>query len=526
MKNNLPITNTERSFDGELRIVSTTDKKGITTYANENFIALSGFSEEELYGKNHNIVRHPDMPPIAFTDLWATIKTGKPWMGIVKNRCKNGDYYWVDAYVTPIFDAGEIVGYQSVRTTPRREHVNTADSLYRKIRENRFSVLDKLAWLKPGTRGKLIITQFCSLLAVFILLLVSGISFSPVFLAAIVLLSGMSVFAIYQIMKPWKKAAAQARSIFKNDIARTVYTRRSDELGDMQLTILALQAKLKTILVRVNDTISVLNKAAGTSREISEGSSENARKQLDEISQVATAMNEMSAAVHEIARRADMTSKNTDSAKENAQKGALTATEALGAMEALVQRVEITAAVIQELSVESNAIGGMVDVIRDIAEQTNLLALNAAIEAARAGEQGRGFAVVADEVRTLASRTQQSTGEIQKIVEQLQQRAGSAVEEMSKASEQGSLATELVESAAAALAEVSGSVVGINDMNTEVAAATEEQGLVAEEINRSISNISNLAEETVVSATSARQASEELENETARLNAVVWQFGD
>jgi len=526
MKKNLPVTSTERSFDGELRIVSTTDKKGITTYANEHFIALSGFSEEELYGKNHNIVRHPDMPPIAFADLWDTIKAGGPWMGVVKNRCKNGDYYWVDAYVTPIFEGSEIVGYQSVRTTPNREHVKTADGLYRKIRENRFSLLDKLGWLKLGMRGKLIATQISVLLAVIIMMTGTETTLSLTLMAGMLLVLAGGVFATYQIMKPWTKAAAQARSIFSNDIARAVYTRRSDELGDMQLAILALQARIKTILVRVNDAASALNNAASISRTISENNSENSQKQLDEVSQVAAAMNEMSAAVHEIANRADMTSQNTDDAKENSRKGALTATEALGAMEALVQRVEIAAGVIQELSVESNAIGGMVDVIRDIAEQTNLLALNAAIEAARAGDQGRGFAVVADEVRTLASRTQQSTGEIQKIVEQLQQKADAAVDEMSKASEQGNSATSLVESAAEALAEVSGSVAGINDMNTEVAEATEEQGVVAEDINRNITNIGNMAEQTAVSAASAREASEALENETAKLNAMVWQFGD
>ena len=526
MKKNSPVTNTERSFDGEIRIVSTTDKKGITTYANEHFIALSGFSEEELYGKNHNIVRHPDMPPVAFADLWDTIKAGKPWMGIVKNRCKNGDHYWVDAYVTPVFEDSEIVGYQSVRTTPDREHVKTADDLYRKIRENRFSIFDKLGWLKPGMRGKLIATQVSALLAVFLILMETGVTPSVVLLAGMLLVLAGTVFITYQIMRPWKKAAAHARSVFSNDIARAVYTRRSDELGDMQLTILALQARIKTILVRVNDAVNVLNKTVRTSRTISESNSENAQKQLDEVSQVAAAINEMSAAVREIANRADMTSQNTDNAKENSQKGALTATEALGSMEALVKRVEDAAGVIQELNAESKAIGGMVDVIRDIAEQTNLLALNAAIEAARAGEQGRGFAVVADEVHTLASRTQQSTGEIQKIVEQLQQKASAAVDEMSNACEQGNSATELVESAAEALAEVSGSVAGINDMNTGVAEATEEQGVVAEDINRNITNIGEVAEQTVVSAASAREASEALENETAKLNAMIWQFGD
>ncbi len=525
MKKNLPVTNTERTFDGELRIVSTTDKKGITTYANQHFINLSGFSEEELYGKNHNIVRHPDMPPIAFADLWKTIKEGKPWMGIVKNRCKNGDYYWVDAYVTPIFEKGEITGYQSVRTTPNREHVKTADRLYKKIRENQQSLLDKLPWLKLGMKGKLVSIQVISFLLVTGLMF-SGVNNPLILLAAMGFILIISALMVNQIMRPWKKAAAFARSVFSNGVAKMVYTKRDDELGDMELSILALKARVKTILVRVSEAVNILEKAANTSIEVSENNFENAQNQLSEVSQVATAMNEMSAAVHEIANRANQTSENTDAAKEHSMKGALIATEALGGMDALVSRVEAAAGVIQKLNEESNAIGGMVDVIRDIAEQTNLLALNAAIEAARAGEQGRGFAVVADEVRTLASRTQQSTGEIQKIVEKLQQRAVEAVDEMSKASERGNTASELVESAAEALAEVSGAVAGINDMNTEVAAATEEQVAVAEEIDRNITNISNLAEKTVSSATLAREASEILEREAEKLNAMVHQFGD
>ncbi|HEC18817.1 MAG TPA: PAS domain-containing protein, partial [Gammaproteobacteria bacterium] len=133
MKKNLPVTGKEKSYSDHIKIISTTTPKGILDSINEDFIYTSGFSEEELLGKSHNVVRHPDMPPAAFDDLWKTIKAGKPWMGIVKNRCKNGDHYWVDAYVTPIFQGGEITGYQSVRVKPEREYVYRAEKVYKRL---------------------------------------------------------------------------------------------------------------------------------------------------------------------------------------------------------------------------------------------------------------------------------------------------------------------------------------------------------------------------------------------------------
>ena len=134
MKINLPITDQEHLVDPANPIVSKTDAKGVTTYVNRAFLDISGFSEGELVGRSHNVVRHPDMPPEAFADLWDTIKTGRPWRGLVKNRCKNGDFYWVEAYVTPITEHGKITGYMSVRSAPRREEIQAAEALYQAIR--------------------------------------------------------------------------------------------------------------------------------------------------------------------------------------------------------------------------------------------------------------------------------------------------------------------------------------------------------------------------------------------------------
>jgi len=143
MKINLPVTQREYDYPDSWVIVSTTDTKGIITYCNKAFIEISGFTEEELLGANHNIIRHPDMPPAAFKDLWDTIKKGKPWRGIVKNRCKNGDHYWVDAYVTPVYEGEKLIGYQSVRVKPSRAEIAAAERLYARIRERNLTELPR-----------------------------------------------------------------------------------------------------------------------------------------------------------------------------------------------------------------------------------------------------------------------------------------------------------------------------------------------------------------------------------------------
>ena len=133
MRRNMPVTNTERTFPPNQKLISNTDLNGNIRHCNDAFIAISGFSKSELIGQPHNIVRHPDMPPLAYKIMWEHLKAGKPWMGLVKNRSKNGDYYWVDAYVTPVTEKGKVVGYESVRSCPSRTDVQRADKLYRLI---------------------------------------------------------------------------------------------------------------------------------------------------------------------------------------------------------------------------------------------------------------------------------------------------------------------------------------------------------------------------------------------------------
>ncbi|MGV8842447.1 MAG: methyl-accepting chemotaxis protein [Pseudomonas sp.] len=239
---------------------------------------------------------------------------------------------------------------------------------------------------------------------------------------------------------------------------------------------------------------------------------------------VASAMNEMSATVQEVARHASQTATASSGADEESRAGVKVATEALDGIEVLISDIENAAKVILQVQSDSASIGMVLDVIKGIAEQTNLLALNAAIEAARAGEQGRGFAVVADEVRTLASRTQKSTEEIQSMIQQLQGGARNAVQAMETAQKRAHAGSECVAKAAQSLSVIANEVGTINDMNTQIATASEEQSAVAEEINRNITTISLIADTTSTDAKQNSQISEDLVRLAGELNRLVGQF--
>jgi aerotaxis receptor len=524
MKKNFPVTGSENDYPRNMHIVSTTDLKGITTSANKDFKDISGFSDDELLGKNHNVVRHPDMPPAAFADLWQTLKQGKPWMGIVKNRCKNGDHYWVDAYVTPIFENGQVTGYQSVRSKPDRAYVDNADKLYQQLNKGVPFLQQQRNKLRLGLMGTTYFAFLCALVPPLALVALLPLSQTSLVLAGFATLAG-GALAAKLLARPWQQAARASSAIFDNAVARHVYAGRDDELGQLQSVIKALQSQLDTVVWRIDAAVEELDGiATGTAAAVNQ-TNQGIYQQQSEIEQVATAMNEMSATVHEVAHNTAEAAEAAHNADEVAKAGALAATESLCGIDALVEDVEQAAGVIRNLEQESNSVGTVLEVIRGIAEQTNLLALNAAIEAARAGEAGRGFAVVADEVRTLASRTQESTAEIDAMIARLQAEAREAVQAMEKAQGGAKVNAEQVETLAESLAAISGVVKTINDMNAQIATAAEEQNAVSEEINRNIVNISSVAEQTTAVSEETAQAMQQLVSESAQLHALVQQFG-
>lgn len=492
MKINLPVTGRSVDFAPDANILSTTDLTSAITYANQDFIDISGYSREELLGSPHNLLRHPDMPSAAFAHMWQTLKRGRSWMGMVKNRCKNGDHYWVSAYATPVTRDGVTVEFQSVRTQPDARRVAAAERVYARLRLGK-----RPSGPVFGIGVK--VSTWASAISGVTWALGQGLATWSLAWQLLALVAGCAVGALgaRAIMQPLARLNQRARALADNPLSQVIYTGRSDECGQIEFALQMLEAQVGAVVGRIGDASQRLAGHAAQLVEhlhISHASSLGQQAQTD---QVAAAIHQMAASVAEVASHALEASRAADQAGGETHEGHQRVDQSRDAVLRLSQELAQATAVIQQLEHYSGEISSVLDVIRTIAEQTNLLALNAAIEAARAGEQGRGFAVVADEVRGLAQRTQQSTNEIQRMISTLQGGARDAVQAMAHSSEHVDASVEQAQRAAAALDGISQRVTQITAMSQQIAAAVEEQSAVSEDINRNIVGIRNAGEATV-----------------------------
>jgi len=506
-------------FPSSKRLVSTTNAKGIILYANKEFVDISGFTAQELSDSPHNIVRHPDMPKEAYKGLWSNIKQGKPWLGMVKNRCKNGDFYWVDAYVTPVMSKGEVTGYQSVRLAPLESHVDKATTLYAKIKAGGYSkpFMATLSWK----------TKLALAYALPILISLMALSSGGVWgyaLAAVSLIAGGASLAL--LTTPISNLVEKCKKIYEDDLAREVYTGRHDEFGTIELALKALQSKTATILSRINDTTDTLEQLSSEANSAALDTDTAIQSQQGEIGLVSSAVTEMSCAILSVSENTSQTSDAAEQADQNVEIGRLSINESLSATSQLADYIDQVSSTIEKLGVDSKAIGSVIDVINNIAEQTNLLALNAAIEAARAGEQGRGFAVVADEVRTLAQRTQNSTIEIKDIVSRIQASTGESVKSMGVAQEKAQQCVDFNQKAGTSYSVISDAVSMIRSMTQQIAAALEQQSQASEEVNRNITNIQSQSEDTARASETTARTSSLLGRSISEAREMVRQFSN
>lgn len=520
MRVNLPITDVEQPVPEGARLISTTNLKGVIESVNPAFVKVSQFSSEELQRKAHNIVRHPDMPESVYQNFWDTLKSGRPWLGVVKNRCKNGDYYWVNAFVAPVFSHGKQTGYQSVRVAASEQQKARAERLYARIRQghkpNRFAWLNNLS-LRVATASSIAVVAAFSAGILFN----SNKPFAAACAAIAVLTAGGGIaFATRRL----RRLSALSRAIFDNQVGQITYAGTIDAVAEAELALEMRQAQLNALLGRVEDLIGELAEVATNVRSATNSSLDAFNDQTLEIDQVATAMHEMATTVQEVARTTAEASLAAATAADQTVNGRTSIEQTVSAMHGLVGNVTAASAAMQQLREETASIRDVLSVIDSIAAQTNLLALNAAIEAARAGDAGRGFAVVANEVRELANRVAESTEEITGLIGHLEQRAEATASDMDSSAQAARLVASNADESAAVVSQIGQGIESIRDMSTQIATAAEEQSAVAEEIDRRIEGINIGAQTTLKVAESSGTSSEQLVETVEALRGVLMQF--
>jgi len=510
MRRNLPVTQREYKLPPNATLLSTTDKQGRITYANGAFIEASGYSRDELMGQPHNLVRHPDMPPEAFADMWRTIRAGLPWTALVKNRRKDGDHYWVRANAVAIRRGGEVVGYMSVRTCPGAGEVEAAERLYADFREDRAGGIafergvivrsGALRWLSMGKRMSVAARVGVGL----------ALTCAPVLVAHALASAGLMptqvlpLFAVAgaacgyawlqaQLLRPLRRIGEQAQAVASGRTVQPLVPDRVDEIGALMVAVNQAGLNMRSLIDDVAEQVGGVLNASGEIAAGSQDLSARTEQSASSLQQTAAAMEQLTQTLQHNLQSARQVSELSQNAKAVAQDGG-------SAMRGVVDQMA-------QISASSQKIADIVGLIDSIAFQTNILALNAAVEAARAGEQGRGFAVVATEVRALAQRSATAAREIKATIE-----ASAATI---------AAGSQTVGQAGRTIDEVVAQVDKVSALIAEITAVSTEQTTGIAQVHQAVSTLDDTTQQNAALVEQSAASAESLRQQSGRLAEAV-----
>ncbi|EEG06914.1 methyl-accepting chemotaxis protein [Pseudogulbenkiania ferrooxidans] len=505
MRNNLPITDHEVALDPRCPIVTKTDLQGKILYANPEFMRISGFAEEELLGQDHNIVRHPAMPVQAFADLWATIRRGQTWQGLVKNRRKDGGFYWVKAHVSPLHEQGRHVGYMSVRTAPSALEKQQAEQLYR--------ALERGAAAFPAT-PPLQARALSFWLAAALLVMMAGVLGGlwldrslalALNLASITLAGGLLFYALRQARRSGRLVLAALTQWREGRLDQSVVPSGPREFQYMFAALESTRLHLQAV---VSDVVAVNHRIDRTSTHI-ETETQQLYQQNTQIAQgvaqIAAAMEQLAVSIQEISTMTQEGSAHAKRSRALVAAGNRFIDESKSAMDEAAGGASTTNAAVQELEGISEDIGSITDIIQSIAQQTNLLALNAAIEAARAGEQGRGFAVVADKVRQLAENTADNTVNIRASIALLKEKIAHIIDGRQAVGVCIKRVQHNIQQTVDSLQQIDQASAGLETVTAAIANSLQQQSSASAEVAQSMESLGAASEQSTVNIVKNRE---------------------
>lgn len=513
MRKNLPILSQRYSLDAEKRLMSVTTPGSFITYANKDFIQVSGYHSDELVGEPHNIIRHPDMPPSAFADMWHTLKKGKIWTGIVKNRRKNGEYYWVKSSTTPLKKGDQLTGYMSVRVAATPTEIAQAEALYAKVNNGKLTRRTFFQGLLVyrGFWGWLNLTKtlplrwrirLCFLLCSLLPLSLASVALhatpnAPLWLGILAAgsLAGCELL-VRQVAAPLQFILQQAMRAAAGQADSMEQLDRVDEIGMLMRAVNQSGMNFRTFVDDINSNLQALNAACSDIAQGNHTLSQCCEDTEDNLQQTAASVEQLTATI-----------KSNADASLQASHFTQDVTLAVNSGEVTVGQVSATIATITQ---SSERITDIILVLDDLAFQTHILALNAAVEATHTGDQGRSFAVVAGEVRSLAQKSAASARDIATMIDETLTaiRAGEHQ------------ATHTHKSMGNILQQVQ----HVTQLVHEISLATQEQSYGLNQINNAVTKIDALTHQNTVLASQSHSATDQLERQIADMARAVSVF--